>query len=145
MFKTDVSSAFNMVKLSYEAVISLATQVDNLILFPLVTVFGWTASPIYYSLVSDAVNWAHNGGISGNTLDGWRRDQGKEVPSRSMALTGHGRCITYVDDTLGPVMPGEEVVSPADADTIICHLLATTESTPTRMSWDHVLRDLGGF
>jgi hypothetical protein len=51
MFKTDVSSAFNRVKLSFEAVLSQTTQVDNLILFPLVAVFGWTASPIYYSCV----------------------------------------------------------------------------------------------
>ena len=109
MFKTDVSSAFNRIKLSYEAVLSQATQVDTLILLPLVAVFGWTASPIYYSLVSDAVNWAHNGGISGHTLDRWRRNQGKVVYPRSQLSSVPGRSITYVDDTLGPVMPGEEV------------------------------------
>jgi hypothetical protein len=91
MFKTDVASAFNRVKLSYAAVLSQATQVDNLVLFPLVAVFGWTASPMYYSLVSDAVNWAHNGGVAGHTLDGWRRDQGKEVPSRGGLPTSPGR------------------------------------------------------
>jgi hypothetical protein len=123
MFKTDVASAFNRVKLSYAAVLSQATQVDNLVLFPLVAVFGWTASPIYYSLVSEAVNWTHNGGVAGHTLDGWRRDQGKEVPSRGGLPTRPGRSCTYVDDTLGPIRPGEEETSPADADTIICRLL----------------------
>ena len=123
MFKTDVASAFNRVKLSYAAVLSQATQVDDLVLFPLVAVFGWTASPIYYSLISEAVNWAHNGGVAGHTLDGWRRDQGKEVPSRGGLPTRPGRSCTYVDDTLGPIWPGEEETSPADADTIICRLL----------------------
>jgi hypothetical protein len=122
MFKTDVASAFNRVKLSYAAVLSQATQVDNLVLFPLVAVFGWTASPIYYSLISEAVNWAHNGGVAGHILDGWRRDQGKEVPLREIP-TRHGRSCTYVDDTLGPIWPGEEKTSPTDADTIICRLL----------------------
>ena len=145
MFKTDVSSAFNRIKLSYDAVISQATQVDNLILFPLVAVFGWTASPIYYSLVSDAVNWAHNGGISGHTLDGWRRDQGKEVPARSTASTAHGRSITYVDDTLGPVMPGEEAVSPADADTIICHLIGNDGVNTDKNELGPRLTGLGWF
>jgi hypothetical protein len=54
MFKTDVSFAFNRIKLSHDAVLSQATQADNLILLRLVAVIGWTASPIYYSLVSDA-------------------------------------------------------------------------------------------
>jgi hypothetical protein len=41
LFKTDVSSAFNRIKLSFEAVLSQATQVDTFIVFPLVAVFGW--------------------------------------------------------------------------------------------------------
>jgi hypothetical protein len=145
MFKTDVSSAFNRIKLSYEAVLSQATQVDNLILFPLVAVFGWTASTIYYSLVSDAVNWAHNGGISGHTLNGWRRDQGKEVHPRLHMSNGRGRSITYVDDTLGPVMPGEEVVSPADAETIICHLIGNDGVNDDKNQFGPRLTGLGWF
>jgi hypothetical protein len=69
LFKTDVSSAFNRLKLSFEAVISQVTQVDTLIAFPLVAVFGWTASSIYYSLAADAVHWAHNGRVPCSVLD----------------------------------------------------------------------------
>jgi hypothetical protein len=78
MLKTDVSSAFNRVKLSFAAVISQTTQVDDLILFPLVAVFGWSASPIYYSLIGDAVHWAHNGGVTA-TLNG-ARSRAKKYP-----------------------------------------------------------------
>ena len=88
MFKTDVSSAFNRVKLSFAAVISQTTQVDDLILFPLVAVFGWSASPIYYSLIGDAVHWAHNGGVTAATLDQWRTEQGKEVPPDRQIFSG---------------------------------------------------------
>jgi hypothetical protein len=72
LFKTDVSSAFNRIKLSFEAVLSQATQVDTFIVFLLVAVFGWTASPIYYSLAANTVHWAHNGGVSGQVLEGVR-------------------------------------------------------------------------
>jgi hypothetical protein len=145
MFKTDVSSAFNRIKLSHDAVLSQATRVDNLILLPLVAVFGWTASPIYYSLVSDAVSWAHNGGVTGLTLDGWRRDQGNEVPLRPHSSDERGRSITYVDDTLGPVMPDEEVVTPADADTIICKLLGNDGVNSDKDAFGARLTGLGWF
>jgi hypothetical protein len=131
MFKTDVSSAFNRVKLSFAAVISQTTQVDDLILFPLVTVFGWSASPIYYSLIGDAVHWAHNGGVTAATLDQWRTEQGKEVPLRQTNIL-RGRSCTYVYDTLGPIRPGDDAVSPADADTIICRLLGCDGVNPDK-------------
>lgn len=124
VFKTDVSSAFNRIMLSFEAVISQATQIDNLIVFPLVAVFGWTASPIYYSLAADAVHWAHNGGVPGTVLDSWRRQQGKVVRPRLHGEPTTGRSITYVDDTIGAIMPGDEGVTIDDADTIICKLHA---------------------
>jgi hypothetical protein len=125
MFKTDVSSAFNRIKLSFEAVLSQATQVDTFIVFPLVAVFGWTASPIYYSLAADAVHWAHNGGVSGQVLDSWRTQQEKLVLPRSQGTPGPLRSVTYVDDdTFGPIMPGEGNVPGDDADTIICRLHA---------------------
>jgi hypothetical protein len=88
-------------------------------------VFGWTASPIYYSLVADAVHWAHNGGVSGQVLDSWRTQQGKVVLPRSQGTpAGPLRSVTYVDDTFGPIMPGEGNVPGDDADTIICRLHA---------------------
>ena len=144
MFKTDVSSAFNRVKLSFEAVLSQTTQVDNLILFPLVAVFGWTASPIYYSLIGDAVHWAHNGGVAAATLDQWRADQGKVVPlRRSSLLTGHS--CTYVDDALGPIRPGDDLVSPADADTIICRLLGEDGVNNDKNEQGSAVTGLGWF
>ena len=144
LFKTDVSSAFNRVKLSFEAVLSQTTQVDDLILFPLVAVFGWSASPIYYSLIGDAVHWAHNGGVSTTTLDRWRTEQGKDVPHRrSNLLTG--RSCTYVDDTLGPIRPGDDAVSPADADTIICRLLGEDGVNPDKNEQGSGVTGLGWF
>jgi hypothetical protein len=105
-------------------VISQATQVDTLIVFPLVAVFGWTASPIYYSLAADAVHWAHNGGISGSVLDSWRHQQGKSVRPRNQLKVEGQRSVTYVDDTFGPLMPGDEGIASDDADTIISKLHA---------------------
>lgn len=124
LFKTDVSSAFNRIKLSFEAVMSQATQVDTFIVFPLVAVFGWTASPVYYSLAADAVHWAHNGGVTGQVLDSWRRAQGKSVEQRPQGDLGRFRSVTYVDDTFGPIMPDDGNVPCDDADTIICRLHA---------------------
>lgn len=123
LFKADVSSAFHRVKLSFEAVLSQSTQIDDLILFPLVAVFGWKASPIYYSLVSEAVDWAHNGGIDGSMLDYWRQKQGKVVRPRGRFIRVKGSSLTYVDDTVGPVRPGDAGVDIDDVNTIICQLL----------------------
>ena len=145
LFKTDVSSAFNRIKLSFDAVLSQATQVDSLIVFPLVAVFGWTASPIYYSLAADAVHWAHNGGVSGAILDSWRRQQGKSVRPRDPGEIDSQRSVTYVDDTFGPIMPGDNGISSDDADTIICKLHAADGVNPDKVERGPQLTCLGWY
>jgi hypothetical protein len=145
LFKTDVSSAFNRIKLSFDAVLSQATQVDSLIVFPLVAVFGWTASPIYYSLAADAVHWAHNGGVSGAILDSWRRQQGKSIRPRDPGEIDSQRSVTYVDDTFGPIMPGDNGISSDDADTIICKLHAADGVNPDKVERGPQLTCLGWY
>ena len=60
--KFDISAAFTQYKLSWEAAVLQAIDLDNLVFIPLVGMFGWTASPGYYDLISKLVDWAHRGG-----------------------------------------------------------------------------------
>jgi hypothetical protein len=62
----------------------------NLILLPLVAVFGWTASSIYYSLVSDAVNWAHNGASRDTCWTDGPEIKAKRFIHDSRCRTGEG-------------------------------------------------------
>jgi hypothetical protein len=50
-------------------------------------------------------------------------DPKKYPPPPTDKYSFRGRSCTYVDDTLGPIRPGDDAVSPADADTIIGRLL----------------------
>ena len=103
LFKTDVSGAFSTMKLSPEAALSQSIQFGDYILIPLVSLFGWSATPAYYNIVSKAIDWAQNGGVSVSIFSGWCMQQNVEIipsiQSQSMAVT---KSLTYVDDTFGP-------------------------------------------
>jgi hypothetical protein len=60
--KYDISAAFTQYKLSWEAAVLQVIDLDDLLFIPLVGMFGWTASPGYYDLISKLVDWAHRGG-----------------------------------------------------------------------------------
>ena len=86
-------------KLSAEAALQQAVQVGSFILIPLVSMFGWNATPAYYNIISDAIDWAHNGGIRGEQLDEWALLQNKVITKRHDTYAR--KSMTYVDDTAG--------------------------------------------
>jgi hypothetical protein len=103
LFKTDVSGAFSTMKLSPEAALSQSIQFGDYILIPLVSLFGWSATPAYYNIVSKAIDWAHNGGVSVSIFSGWCMQQNVEmVPSVHSQSLAVAKSLTYVDDTFGP-------------------------------------------
>jgi hypothetical protein len=59
--KFDISAAFTQYKLTWEAAVLQAIDLNDLVFIPLVGMFGWTASPAYYDLTGKAVDWAHCG------------------------------------------------------------------------------------
>jgi hypothetical protein len=102
--KFDISAAFTQYKLSWEAAVLQAIDLDDLVFIPIVGMFGWTASPGYYDLISKAVDWAHRGGIATTVLDELSLQQDKVVVLRQPEWITHNRLhrrsITYVDDTI---------------------------------------------
>jgi hypothetical protein len=101
--KFDVSSAFNKYKLHWSLVGLLACEVDDYFVLPLVGIFGWSACPAYYDVISKAVEWALQGGISAPTLDQWRVQLSLPPISRQPEWLDpvrlQLRSLTYVDDT----------------------------------------------
>lgn len=125
--KFDVSSAFNKYKLHWSLVGLLACEVEDFFVLPLVGIFGWSACPAYYDLISKAVDWALQGGIPDAVLDQWRvqlalppvvRQPEWLLPSRLKL-----RCCTYVDDTTVFSSYGSIAMDHADVVTIIKFLM----------------------
>jgi hypothetical protein len=88
--------------LSPDAALSQAVQFGEYILIPLVSMFGWSATPAYYNIVSGAIDWAHNGGIPDSVLDKWATQQGEKILYKGVGISSTDRSLTYVDDTFGP-------------------------------------------
>ncbi len=100
IFKTDVASAFRRFKLSPTMALLQATKIEDYIIVPLVGMFGWSLSPAFYQIISQALHWAHNGGLTREVLDRWRCEVA--LPPASLPhLDRSHRSITYVDDTTG--------------------------------------------
>jgi hypothetical protein len=98
--KTDVSSAFNNMRLSPECALMQIFQLGDMAVIPLVAGFGWCAAPAYYNVIAGAIDWAHNGGITDDQLDHWAALQ--PLPSPGLRNTNKvARSITYVDDSCG--------------------------------------------
>ena len=81
-YKTDVSGAFNTMKLSPEEAMLQTVQVGEWIFIPLVSMFGWCATPAYYNVVSGAIDR----GIKRDALDSWTFLQGKHLKSQTKQL-----------------------------------------------------------
>jgi hypothetical protein len=133
VYKTDVSSAFTTMRLSVEASMLQALQFGDFILMPLVSQFGWAATPAYYNVIAGAIGWAHNGGIDKAVLQRWLVEQqeaaGQEVGLSSLpdiaADQVETRSLTYVDDTFGPSTIESAVTDMTDIRTIIVKLLGS--------------------
>ena len=97
--KTDVTAAFNNMKLSPEAALLQTFCVGTWVVIPFVAGFGWCAAPAFYNVIASAICWAHNGGLSGAQLDSWALALGHTPHPRSLCLTN--RSFTYVDDSCG--------------------------------------------
>jgi len=69
LHKTDVTKAFNCMRLHPATAMLQIYQHGDLAIIPLVAGFGWCAAPAYYNVIAGAIDWAHNGGISRNLLD----------------------------------------------------------------------------
>ena len=121
LYKTDVSGAFNTMKLSPEAALLQTVQVGEWILIPLVSMFGWNATPAYYNVISGAIDWAHNGGIKRDTLNSWAVLQGKKVEISN--TVNRKRSMTYVDDSAGAASSLTVKGDMLDIEAIIVKLL----------------------
>jgi hypothetical protein len=121
LHKTDVVAAFNEMPLSVEAALLQACQYGDLVVFPLVAGFGWTAAPAYYNIIAGAIDWAHNGGISDHQLDLWTRTQGRLVFPRNPLKVD--RSFTYVDDSCAQSSTDSASGDMSDLQTIITQLL----------------------
>ena len=121
MHKTDVTAAFNNMLLSPEAALLQTFQVGDLVIIPLVAGFGWCAAPAYYNVIADAIDWAHNGGVTDQQLDEWAVTIG--VTPKVRNAEKEERSLTYVDDSCGAsgaiTAPGDM----ADLQAIISTLL----------------------
>jgi hypothetical protein len=129
VYKTDVSSAFTTMRLSVEASMLQAVQFGDFVLIPLVSQFGWAATPAYYNVVAGAFSWAHNGGIPQAVLQTWAEEQEIEAKSKAYQPShlpgGHleSRSLTYVNDTFGPSTTESAAGDMSDIRTIIVKLL----------------------
>jgi hypothetical protein len=125
--KFDVSSAFNKYKLHWSLVGLLAYEVDEYFVLPLVGIFGWSACPAYYDLISKAVDWALQGGIPAATMDQWRERLLLPPIVRQPAWLDptrlRSRSLTYVDDTTIFSSYASVVMDNADVITIIKFLM----------------------
>ena len=134
--KYDISSAFTQFKLSWKAAALQAIDLDDLIFIPLVGMFGWTASPAYYDLISKAVDWAHCGGIPVSILDDMARDQNKVPVLRSPEWISPSRLqkrsITYVDDTALFCNSATAGMDAQDFEVIACCLLGPNAINPKK-------------
>ena len=116
MYKLDVSGAFGRFRYSPEAALLQAVEVGDYVVIMLNGCFGWTAAPKCYSIVSDAIAWAHNGGIHSDVCAGWADAQSASeatggaplyAPASVVPLSskssdvGRLRSVTYVDDSVG--------------------------------------------
>lgn len=121
--KTDVTAAFNNMRLSPAAALLQTFQVGDLVIIPLVAGFGWCAAPAYYNVIADAIDWAHNGGLSDAQLDSWTIEQGHSVSARNPVKKD--RSMTYVDDSCGQSSTLSVVGDMGDLRTIISALLGS--------------------
>jgi hypothetical protein len=128
--KFDVEAAFHRFKLHWSLAILLAIDLDELILIPLVGVFGWNASPSFYNVISKTISWAHNGGLSPSEIDALSICQG-EIPVHREEewcepLRLAERSSTYVDDS--SLLSSEEtfLMDSSDLKVIAKHLLGKT-------------------
>jgi hypothetical protein len=114
MYKSDVSGAFGRFRLSPAAALLQAVELDEYVGIMLNGCFGWTAAPKCYSILSDAIAWAHNGGIPPSRLAQWAEVQSTSEASGSEPVyppeslsrcssveLGRVRSHTYVDDSAG--------------------------------------------
>jgi hypothetical protein len=128
--KFDVSSAFNKYKLHWSLVGLLAYEVDDYFVLPLVGIFGWSACPAYYDLISKAVDWALCGGISAVTMDQWREQlllpPIVRLPAWLDPTRLRSRSLTYVDDTTIFSSYASVVMDQADVITIIKFLMGNS-------------------
>jgi hypothetical protein len=123
LHKTDVTAAFNNMFLSPEAALLQAFQVGDLVVIPLVAGFGWCAAPAYYNVIADAIDWAHNGGLTDATLDTWAREAGHSPGPRNPDTTE--RSLTYVDDSCAQSCHTTSPTDMGDLKVIIVRLLGS--------------------
>ena len=125
--KFDVSAAFNKYKLHWSLVGLLAYEVEEYFVLPLVGIFGWSACPAYYDLISKAVDWALSGGVSFQQLDVWRRQLALSPVHRQECSTATARLqwrsSTYVDDTTVFSSEASVAMDHADVLTVIKFLM----------------------
>ena len=121
LHKTDVTAAFNNMRLSPTAALLQTFSIGPWVVIPLVAGFGWCASPAYYNVIASAITWAHNGGLSPAQLDIWTRQQGRTPSPRHSDVTA--RSLTYVDDSFGRSCTVSASGDMEDFHTIIEHLL----------------------
>lgn len=111
MYKTDVSGAFGRHKLSAAAALLQSVELDEYVVVMLNGCFGWAAAPKCYSTVSDAITWAHNGGVPSWVAEEWADAQRASDASEAAPVyadrvvkaqvVGRVKSVTYVDDTAG--------------------------------------------
>jgi hypothetical protein len=85
--------------------------------------FGWSATPAYYNVISGAISWAHNGGVSHRVLDMWAKEQGVVQNTLHTAQHNVRRSMTYVDDSFGSSTVFSVFKDMTDIKTIITKLL----------------------
>jgi hypothetical protein len=95
LFKTDVSSAFNRIKLSFETVISQATQIDTLVVFQLIGCCVWLDGEpcVIISIMSSEA-----GGIQNHQVE-WISPDGKNIRSITADRINHAQVIKKVSCT----------------------------------------------
>lgn len=127
--KTDVSQAFNNMLLHPDTALLQAFQVNNHVIIPVVSDFGWAGAPAHYNIIAEAIHWAHNGGVTIAQLDKWTLEQKEEVvplPSNQVEWQIKDRSITYVDDSIAQSSAQSEKRDQADLKTIIKALMGET-------------------
>ena len=103
LHKTDVSQAFNNMLLDTTTAFLQAFQVEDYVVIPVVSGFGWAGAPAHYNIIAGAIHWGHNGGISVLQIELWNTALGwsNVVRPDDMEWQQTDRSITYVDDSIG--------------------------------------------
>jgi hypothetical protein len=89
----DISRAFQRVDLHSGSAPLVVIQLLNMVAVPLTGIFGYTAMPAIWELVSSAIMYAHN-----NYPTSWTVSDVPLLDSSEFPLSGSGRSKKFVDD-----------------------------------------------